>query len=210
LAPSFKHGLLYHVAAFIIGAVTIWLTRADDIGSQIITLVFLIYLFSLNVRQRDCMPIFVIFALFKLVEFPFANMLFNKEHFYQYLFFIALYDAALAVCVATLYDNRLLRKLCNVNSSERKIKQVKAFVVVMIIAIVHIGLIAAEVANYQFNDGQLYLFYATYPEARASIKILEFFVLWSIFLDSQLQDNIRNAQLLSRTKKQSKNNLCQM
>lgn len=188
--------IIENIIAFGIGCITIWATRADDVGSILITGIFVFYLMLICRNQKDCIPVLLIFSVFKIVEIPIVTTLFTKDGFYYYLGFISLYDIALALSVGLLHNNDYLRKVSGANAPKRKIKQVTALIIVLGLCVAHAGLVALDTLNYQYTDAQP-LLYGSFSEVRAILKMLEFLTLWGIYLDSQMFDHIRNQEIVS-------------
>jgi len=181
--------LLMHLAVFTVGAYTIWQTRNDDIGSMIITGVFLVYIIIVSRKNKDCIPIFAIIVIWKIIELPIAIAMFSDM--FRYLTLLIVSDSLLALSVLYLYKNKLLRRVLRVpNNDSRDIKQVPVLVIVLLACVTHALLIYAEVYRYAYQGTALWA-HSFFTETRTGLKIAELFVLWSMHIDSQMYWEIK-------------------
>lgn len=181
--------LLMHLAVFAVGAYTIWQTRYDDIGSMIITGVFLVYIIIVSRKNKDCIPIFAIVVIWKIIELPIAISMFSD--IFRYLTLLIVSDSLLALTVLYLYKNKLLRRFLRVPSNDnRDIKQVPVLVIVLLACVTHALLIYAEVYRYAYQGTALWA-HNFFTETRTGLKIAELFVLWSMHIDSQMYWEIK-------------------
>lgn len=177
-----------HIIIFFVSLVALFQFRHDALFSMIVSELVTLYVILFNLNRREILPPLVFIVLFKVIEYPLAIALYADGIFEQvgYLGFIMAADLFLALSVIT-YRWPVIRKLFRVNTPNLKIPQVNALCTLLTLGIFHISLVIGELLIYYFGflsaDSPPF-FYRTFPEIRATLKLLMLLSVWSMMLDA--------------------------
>jgi hypothetical protein len=178
----------FHIAIFIISLVALVEFRHDALFSMIISEVVTLYVIACNLNRREILPPLTFIILFKIIEYPIAIALYGGAIFQQlgYLGFIMTADLLLVLAVMS-YRRPLIRALFRVRTPNLRIGQVNALCTLLGLGAFHILLVMSELAIYYFgllSAESPPFFYRTFPEIRATLKVLMLLSIWSMMLDA--------------------------
>ena len=153
----------------------------------------ILYVAVSNIKRREILPPLFICLVFKLVEYPFS--LWQFDDIFHYLITLILFDGLLCYVLLKYYRSDLLWKLFKVDVPKLPIPQVNAIATLLLLGVFHLALVLSEMIIYVndlvvFNDTPF--FYRTFPEVRATHKVIIMLGVWSMMLDAYFHPMRKN------------------
>lgn len=145
----------------------------------------ILYVAISNMNRREILPPLFICLVFKLVEYPLSLWQFNNVA--SYIGMLIAFDVALFYVLIRYYRADILWRGFKVDVPKLPIPQVKAIATILLLGIFHLVLVLSEVLLH-INDVVDFVgvpfFYRTFPDVRATVKVVIMLGVWSMMLDA--------------------------
>ncbi|MAA93734.1 MAG: hypothetical protein CML22_07285 [Rheinheimera sp.] len=176
---------LLHIGFFFASVIAVYWFRNNTLISMVLAEVIILYVAISNINRREILPPLFICLVFKLVEYPLSLWQFgNVEH---YIVMLIVFDSALCYVLLRHYRSDMLWRLFKVEVPKLPIPQVKAIATLLLLGVFHLLLVLSEVllhVNDLVSFDGVPFFYRTFPEVRATHKVVIMLGVWSMMLDA--------------------------
>lgn len=177
-----------HLTIFILSLLLLFELKHDALFSMIISELVTLYVIGFNLNRPEILPPLTFIVSFKIIEYPIAVALYGGELMQQlgYLGFLVVADILLVIALL-MYRKPIVRRIFGVSTPALKIPQVHAMATLLLIAAAHAFCVMSEIAIYYFgwlSAESAPFFYRTFPDVRASLKMLMLLCIWSMMLDA--------------------------
>lgn len=176
---------VFHIVVFFASIVFVYTFRNSTLISMFAAELIILYVAAVNLRRREILPALAICLAFKLLEYPISLWQFNNV--ISYLLLLIAFDSALLYALSRHYRSPKLWELFKVDVPPLPIPQVKALCTLIAVGIFHLTLVTTEVVLHltgMVAFDEIPFFYRTYPEARATHKVIFMIGVWSMMLDA--------------------------
>lgn len=174
-----------HIGFFFTSIFAVYWFKNNTLISMVLAEAIILYVAISNMNRREILPPLFICLVFKLVEYPLSLWQFNNVA--SYIGMLIAFDVALFYVLIRYYRADILWRGFKVDVPKLPIPQVKAIATILLLGIFHLVLVLSEVLLH-INDVVDFVgvpfFYRTFPDVRATVKVVIMLGVWSMMLDA--------------------------